>query len=80
MNLDSDKSLIREFVKSSRLDFPDERMGTGDKLILKRVAREELDMFRANYPEYSARSALFILTLRKAMEKYGYKTAQDNYW
>ena len=74
MTLDEFKSAKREWVDYVNYDFPEERMGTGDKLILRRVVEERAKHFRENFPDTSIRSTIFLLDVRLEMERYGYRT------
>ncbi len=67
----------RSWIKSIKYDFPDEKMGLGDKLILRRVLEERVTHFIESFPDISPACAYFFLDVDLEMEKYGFKVKQS---
>jgi len=71
---------IEEGIRSIDRHFPYDRFGTGDKLLLGKVIREEIKRFEECGQGKLIRSAGFIQSVLCEMERYGYRPEKLSDW
>jgi len=63
--------LISDYAKNVNWDFPEERLGPGDKLLLEKTVRKQYYSFSDTGAGWQ--NAGFAQAVRTEMKKYGFK-------